>query len=375
MSETNTIFRITVAAALALSLGACQTGQAPATPPLPVRTALVEMLRTGNPVKYSATIVPYSQVDLAFKSSGYVDRILQVKGAEGKMRNVDQGDWARQGTILALVHQQDYQDKLQQAQAQLLAAQAEYDRAKLSFDRISALYAAQSSTKPDYDSAKAQLDSTTASVNSAKAQISEAQVALEYCSLRAPFDGWIVKRSVDVGSLVGPMTNGFTISDTRSVKVVFGVPDVAISGVRPGQRLAITTDAVPGTFYGHVSTISPSADPRSRVFSVEVAIQNAQNRLKSGMIATLALGVEELSKSVTAVPLEAVIRNPRQPDAFAVMVAEGSGDTATVHVRPVELGDAYGNKIAILKGLDTTQRVVTSGVNLLKDGDAIRLLP
>lgn len=375
MSETNVIFRVTVAAALALSFGACQTGQGPAKTPLPVRIAQVETIRTGNPVKYSATIVPYSQVDLAFQSSGYIDRILQVKGADGRMRNLDQGDWAKQGTILALVHQQDYQDKLQQAQGQLARGQAEFDRAKLSFDRISALYAAQSATKPDYDSAKAQLDSTAASVSTAQAQVSEAQVALEYCSLRAPFDGWIVKRNVDVGSLVGPATSGFTISDTRSVKVVFGVPDLAIGEVRLGQRLAITTDAVPGTFYGHISTISPSADPRSRVYSVEVAIQNAQNRLKSGMIATLALGGEELSKSVNAVPLEAVIRDPRQPDAFAVMVAEGSGDSTTAHLRPVELGDAYGNKIAILKGLDTTQRVVTTGVNLLKDGDAIRLLP
>jgi RND family efflux transporter MFP subunit len=375
MSKTNAIFRVTIASVLTLSLGACKTAQPPAKTPLPVRTVLVEAIRTGNPVKYSATILPYSQVDLAFKSTGYVDHILQVKSADGRMRNIDQGDWAKQGTILALVHQQDYQDKLRQAEAQLFAKQAEYDKAKLSFDRISELYAAQSATKPDYDSAKAQLDSTTASVNSAKAEISEAQAALEYCSLRAPFDGWIVKRSVDVGSLVGPATEGFTISDTRSVKVVFGVPDLAISGVRLGQRLTVTTDAFPRALYGRIATISPSADLKSRVYSVEVVIQNPQNRLKSGMIATLALGNEELSKPVNAVPLEAVVRDPQKPGAFAVMIADGTGDTATAHLRPVEIGDAYGNKVAILKGLDTTQRVITTGVSLLRDGDSIRLLP
>jgi len=180
---------------------------------------------------------------------------------------------------------------------------------------------------------------------------------------------------VDAGSLVGPATNGFTIADTSSVKVVFGVPDVAISRIKLGQRMVIFTDAIPEQFTGRVTTISPAADPKSRVYSVEVAIQNPQNRLRSGMIATLALGAEEFSKPLTVVPLEAVVRNPRQTDGFAVMIASGTGDSVTVQLRPVELGDAYGNKIAITSGLDVGERVITTGVTLLKDGDTVRLLP
>ena len=112
--------------------------------------------------------------------------------------------------MLAVVRQQDYLDKVQQAKAQLARSQAEYDKAKLTFDRTSALYASQSATKPDYDSAQAQLASTTASVSGAQAQVSEANVALAYCELRAPFSGWVVKRNIDLGTLVGPATNGFT---------------------------------------------------------------------------------------------------------------------------------------------------------------------
>jgi len=374
MTRRNSIAAV-VAAGISLSFLGCENKQPAPNAPTPVRAAIVGTISTRNPVKYSATIVPYSQVDLAFKSAGYVDRILQVKGADGQMRNIDQGDWVTKGTVLALVHQQDYQDKLQQAQAQLFRAQAEYDKAKLTFDRTSALYSTQSATKPDYDSARAQLDSTAASVSSAKAQIGEAEVALQYCSLLAPFDGWIVKRTVDIGSLVGPTTNGFTISDTGTVKVVFGVPDLVIGQVKLGQRLTITTDALPGAFNGRVATISPAADPKSRVYSVEVAIRNPRNELKSGMIATLPLGGEELSQPVTVVPLEAVVRDPRQADAFAVMIADGTGDTATAHLRSVELGDAYGDKIAVLKGVDVNQRVITTGVNLIKDGETVRLLP
>jgi RND family efflux transporter MFP subunit len=376
MNPTSVKFCL-IALGTALTLGgtACKQQNSAETLPLPVHTAMVQTIAVGNGAKYSASIVPYAQVDLAFQSGGYVDSIRQVKSPSGGMRNIDQGDWVQKGTVLAVVRQQDYKDKLEQANAQLARSQAEYEKAKLTFDRTSALYASHSATKPDYDSATAQLASTTASVSGAKAQVSEANVALAYCELRAPFSGWVVKRSIDLGSLVGPATNGFTLADTESVKAVFGVPDTSISRVRLGQHLAITTDALPQQFAGRVSAISPSADPKSRVFSVEVTIPNQKNQLKSGMIASLALNGAQLPQSVLAVPLAAVIRDPARADNFAVMVTEGSGDFETARLRPVELGDTYGNMITAKGGLTFGERVVTTGVSLIKSGDKVRVIP
>ena len=222
--------------------------------------------------------------------------------------------------------QQNYEDKLAQAKAQVTGAQAQHLKDKLSFDRVSALYASQSSTKPELDSAQAQLDTSAAQVAAAQAQVSEAQTALAYCSLRAPFDGWIVKRSVDAGSFVGPATNGFTIADTRTVKAVFGVPDISINRVRVGQTQIITTDALPQTFTGRVTAISPAADPKSRVFSVEVSIANPKNELKSGMVASLSVDGAPLPRSVMAVPLPAVIHDPQTANGFAVLTVQGDGE-------------------------------------------------
>lgn len=362
-------------AILAMSFVGCNQAKTETNALTPVRVAEVQMVVVGNEVKYSATIVPYAQVDLAFKSAGYIESIRQVRGADGKVRNVDEGDFVTKGTVLAVVQQQDFQDKVQQAKAQADRAQADYERAKLSFDRTNVLYASQSVTKPDYDTAKAQLASAEASVSSAKASVSEAQVALGYCTLRAPFDGWIVKRSVDQGSLVGPATNGFSLADTRSVKAVFGVPDTVIERVKPGDRQTITTDALPGEFDGRVTTVSPAADPKSRVYSVEVTIPNPKDKLRSGMIASLALGGKTLAQPVTAIPLAAVIRDPAQPGAFAVLTAEGTGDTATARSRTVELGDPYGNLIAVTKGLQPGERVVTTGATLIKSGEQVRIIP
>ena len=342
---------------------------------VPVRVTKVQTIDTGTANIYSANIEPYQQVDLSFKSNGYLASILQVRDAGGHMRNVDQGDYVTKGAVLATVQQDDYQQKLEQAKAQLARAQAENERAKLSFGRISALYAVGAATKPDYDDTNAQVQATQASVDNGKASVAEAEIALGYCELRSPFDAWVLKRNVDVGTLVGPATNGFTLADTRSVKAVFGVPDTAVGGIKPGSPESVTTEAMPGAFSGHVTSISAAADPKSRVYSVEVRIDNPGNRLKSGMIASISIGGGRKIQRVNAVPLTAVVRSPDNPNGFAVFVAEGTGDTVRVHTQDVKLGDTYGNLIAVLEGVNLKDRVVTSGTNMIKNGDEVRVIP
>src|SRR5437868_10255832 len=226
----------------------------------------------------------------------------------------------------------------------------------------------------EFDQAKAQYDSAVAALNNAKAFLAESQTAVDDSSLRAPFDGWVIRRTVDIGSLVGPTSPAFTIADTRSVRAVFGVPDNAMGRIKLGQPLAITTDALAGEFSGRVSAISPAADPKSRVYSVEVTIPKPTNRLKSGMIASLALGGEILPTNVLAVPLSAVIRDPQNSQAFAVLVTDGTGDPVIVRSRIVDLGDAYGNMIQVLGGIKAGERVVTAGSTLVKSGEKVRVM-
>ncbi len=352
----------------------CRQGSSEQKPLTPVRISEVTTVTAGTSNTYSANIQPYQQVDLAFKSDGYLASIRQVKDATGKIRNIDQGDWVTKGTVLAVVSQADYKDKLQQANAQLDRAQANAERAKLSFDRISVLYKAGAATKPDYDDTRAQMLDTEAAVESGKASVSESQIALGYCELRAPFDGWIVKRNVDVGQLVGPATNGFSISDVHSVKAVFGVPDIAMGHIRLGSPETVTTDAVPGNFDGHVTSVSPSADPKSRVYSVEVTIANGDNRLKAGMIASITISSGDTGKRVTVVPLTAVVRSLDDPNGFAVYLIEGSGDTVTVRLQDVQLGTTYGNLIAVERGLTPGIRVVTTGATMIKDKEQVRII-
>jgi multidrug efflux system membrane fusion protein len=168
---------------------------------------------------------------------------------------------------------------------------------------------------------------------------------------------------------------GFSLADMRSVKAVFGVPDTAIGRVKLGNRQTITTDAAPGPLQGHITAISPVADPKSRVYSVEVTIQNPQNRLKPGMIASLSVTGGELQRTLVAIPLSAVIRDPAQPEGFAVLITEGTGENVTARARSVEVGDSYGNMIAVTKGLKPGEQVITAGATIVKSGDRVRLVP
>jgi RND family efflux transporter MFP subunit len=359
---------------LALMQSACSNASSEQAKLTPVRTALVRNIDTGTSNTYSANIQPYQQVDLSFKSNGYLVSIKQVRDANGHTRNIDQGDYVVKGTLLATVEQDDYQQKLAQAQASLAKSQAEHERASLSFERVSALYKVGAATQPDYDDSRAQEQSTQAAIDNAKAQIGEAQIALGYCELRAPFDSWVLKRNVDVGTLVGPATNGFTLADTRTVKAVFGVPDTAMGRIKLGSPQVVRTEALSQPFSGHVTAISAAADPKSRVYSVEVRIDNPGNLLKSGMIASIMIGTP-MREPVAVVPISAVIRSPSNPEGFAVLVTDGPGDIVKVHTQDVTLGNTYGNDIAVHSGVGPNDRVVTSGTNMIKAGDEVRIIP
>src|SRR5262249_32458949 len=93
----------------------------------------------------------------------------------------------------------------------------------------------------------------------------------------------ISQRNVEIGSLVSAGATGFVLADTRSVKAVFGVPDTEVRRLRLGMPLVMMTEAYPGVqFAGRVTAVSPLADPKSRVYDVEVTVPNPQERLRIG---------------------------------------------------------------------------------------------
>jgi multidrug efflux system membrane fusion protein len=371
-------------------------------------------------------------VELAFKVGGYVDALEQVRGVDGRMRDLQEGDRISTGAVLARVRQSDYQVKVREAvsqahearssidttkaqyqealngigasQAQLAEAEAAYEKAKLDYDRAQNLFASQSMTKANYDAAKAQLDVTAAKVAAARAQVrmiqaradaaksqidviaararsaqavvQETTIPLQDTALRSPLNGIVLKKSVERGTLISPGTTGFTVADTSSVKAVFGVPDTALPEMKLGSTLSIETETMPGTqFRGQITSIFPAADPKSRVFNVEVMIPNPGYQLRPNMIVSLSVGTEKSAPAQLVVPLNAVMKAKDNPDGYAVFVVTEQGGRQIAQLRGVKLGESYGNTVAVVAGLKQGERVITTGSTMVTDGAQVKVIP
>jgi multidrug efflux system membrane fusion protein len=367
------IFVLALLAVAALSMS-CSHGST-ATPPTPVRVTSVGTFEGSGGIRYSANINAFTQVTLSFKSAGYVDNIAQRTGADGRIRVLQVGDRVTRDEVLAHIREGDYLDKVNSAKAQLAQAQAAYDKSQLDFERASNLLSSDSLTKAQYDSAKASFDSNAAELANDKANLQLATTALSDCSLRSPLNGWVVERDVEIGALAATGTQAFIVADTHLVKAVFGVPDTTVQSAKLGTPQTITTSSLPGEFHGKITAVSPSADPKSRVFSVEVTIPNGDNRLKPGMVATLSVGAGKVEQPTTVVPLSAVVRSSKHADGFAVFVIEDQGGKSFAHERAVEIGDTLGNMIGVSQGLKVGERIVVVGGTQIKDGDEIQVIP
>ena len=368
---------------------ACKKETIPEAAIQTVRAGVVDQISPDTVERYSATISPIETIDMAFKSAGLIDHIYQIRGADGRTRDIQSGDLVSKGTELAVVRALDYEQRVQQAQtqvaqadAQLAQAQANLRETEIEYTRAKILFESASLVKPQYDQAKGRYESAQASVQGAQAAISNARtmvdqtrLSLSDTTVRAPFTGWITARNVEAGSLVGNSTVGFSMMDTHLVKAVFAVPDVSLKNVRSGQRQTILLDAVAYPLQGVVTSISPQADPKGRVFLVEVTIDNPKEEVRPGMIGTLVLGGVKEAVRRLVVPLGAVVHSPAHPEGFAVYRIRNRDGKTFAEAQDIQIGNTYGNAIEVTAGVAAGDRIVALGGSLLRNGQEVRLLP
>ncbi len=410
---------------------ACQSKQAQ-KPPVPVKVATVELHAANSGARYSATIIPRTQVELAFKVDGYVEALQKVRGVDGQIRDLQEGDAVVAGAVLARIRQSDYQVKVKEAEsqasearsaidsskaqyqealsaiesskAQLADAEAAYEKSKLDFDRAENLFGSQSLTKANYDAAKAQFEQAAAKVSAARSQVAMVQaradsaksqievikarstgaqavvrektIPLQDTALKAPLNGFVLQKSVERGTLVSPGKTGFVVADTSSVKAAFGVADIAVPEMKLGSKLSVETETLPGIeFEGQITSVFPAADPKSRVFNVEVTIPNQKHLLRPGMIVSLRVGRSEAAQAQPVVPLNAIVKSTTDQNGYAVFLLLEQGGRQIAKVRNVKLGETYGNTIAVTDGVKEGDRVITTGVTLVRDGDVVEIIP
>ncbi len=162
---------------LLVFMAACKKETIPDAAVQTVRAGTVDQITPEAAERYSATISPIETIDMAFKSAGLIDHVNQVRGGDGRTRDVQAGDLVNKGTELAVVRALDYEQRVQQAQAQvaqaeaqLAQAQANFREAEIEYTRAKTLFESASLIKPQYDHAKGRYESAQASVQGAQAR-------------------------------------------------------------------------------------------------------------------------------------------------------------------------------------------------------------
>jgi len=318
-------------AVLAVALGAYFHFSAPKEEITPYKTSEITLRDITVSIDATGTVEPEDLVDVGARVSG---EILEFgKDVDGNL--VDYGslidDQIPQSDLLvAKAKLSAANSNLEQAKASLAQAKASFNRAERDWLRIKNLevgeaisQASHDSYLSEYEQSAAQIDVCKASIKTAQAEIEQAQANvktaernLSYCKIKAPVDGVVIDRKVNIGQTVVSnmsVSSLFSIAkDLKKMEVWASVNEADIGYVKPGQNVSFTVDAMPSeTFYGKVGKIRLNATMSQNVvtYIVEVVVDNSDEKLLPYLTANLKFEVES-AKGVLSVPNSALRWSP-----------------------------------------------------------------
>ncbi|MBZ5634642.1 MAG: efflux RND transporter periplasmic adaptor subunit [Acidobacteriia bacterium] len=350
----------------------------------------MEVMRVGRSSIQSeqelpGTLQAVTEAPILARADGYL-----------KSRFVDLGDRVRAGQPLAEIDApeldqqirqseaavQQAQASLEQAQASLEQGKANRDLARVTAERWKTLAAQGVVSQQENDTYQAQLTSQSANVQAlekavsaqrsnvvaSQANLARLQEVQGYRIVKAPFDGVITVRNVDVGALVSTgSTLLYRIAQTGTLRTYVNVPQANASSIRVGQPARLTLSNFPGRrFSGTVARTANALDPASRTMLVEVAVPNTDGALFPGMYAEVDLSSARVNPPLL-VPAQALII---RSDGAQVAVIEQDG---TVHLRKVAIGRDYGDRVEIVQGVEEGTTILAAPGEIAQDG--VKIVP
>lgn len=351
---------------------------------LPVHAPLSKQLEVAG------ELIPYQEVELHAKVSGYIQHIY-----------VDIGDHVHKGQVLAELEIPELQAQVEGAKAGVLRSQEDVLSAKSAVARAEADYVAlhaayqrlkqAASVRPgliaqqELDDAQAKDTSSAAQVDVAKAHLSASQQALSvakddylhyeslanYAHITAPYTGVVTWRYADTGALVQAGTSSagaqpvVKLAQTDVLRLRLPVP-AALSGyVRIGDPARIRIENTGQEITGKVARTTGELDLNTRTLQVEIDLSNASGKFSPGMYADVTLNIQRAGNGLT-VPVQAVDQSGGSPFAYVV------GSDNKIEKRNVRIGVASPNRIEVLSGLQPDDRIVVANISSFTNGEAVR---
>lgn len=329
-------------------------------PPVAVDTARVTAQDLEQSVEVVGTLAARSEADVRTEYSGTVAEVYVTQWVRVKA-----------GTPLARLDTREADAAVAAARAAALQADVAVQRAARELDRSLNLKEAGLATQQGLDEAKTADEAARAGAAAAKAQLEMAEARRTKAVLRAPIDGVVAARNVNVGDFVENMGNPppmFRIVDNRLLELTASVPSTRMAELRAGQPFVFTSDSFPGKeLAGRVSFINPAADEASRTVKVKTEVPNPDESLKAGLFVKGRI-VTGRRAGVFVVPRAALVSWDTAARTAAVFVVDGAIARRLV----VATGAAAGDRVEVVKGLAPGQEVVTRGAFSLRDGDRVQ---
>lgn len=211
------------------------------------------------------------------------------------------------------------------------------------------------------------IQTAQAEVESARAAASIAEKAVADTVVRAPYSGYVSDRPIAVGEYITPSSVVATILLTNPLKLQLQVPELDAPRVQVGMPVSASVDAYPDRkFAGRVTAVNPAVDPASRSFTVEAAIENPDNALRSGMFATARITQPGGGQSVY-VPSESVVRD-QNTNSFRVFTVKDG----VAHLKVVQIGDEENGWVQLLSGVAADEEVAVNNQQQLYEGARVQ---
>lgn len=325
-----------------------RAGESFVPPPEAVTSARVESARWEGTKAAIGSLVAVRGVTVGSELPGTVREIAFESGAS-----------VRRGAVLVRLD-------TSVEETQLRAAVADAALARVNLSRARKLRQGGANAPAELDAAEARAEQADATVANLRAVIAKKTV-------RAPFDGRISIKQVELGQVLSPGTSIASLQTVDPIYVDFWLPQQALAEIRAGQRTRLRTDAFPdGKWEGDVTTINPEVDPATRNVRVRATFPNRDGRLRPGMFANVEVLTGEEQRVLT-IPATAVLFAPYGDSVFAVEEKkDGAGKTtAVVRQKFVRTGERRGDLVAVASGLREGETVVTSGAFKLRNGAAV----
>jgi membrane fusion protein, multidrug efflux system len=330
---------------LLLALGGC-SGSADDVAPTtatPVRIAEASQGPAAPAIRTNGVLANKDEFRLSFKVGGVI-----------KLLAVNEGDRVRRGQKLAEIEQTEINAQVEQArQAQ--------EKAKRDLERGERLYA-------DSVISLEQLQDLKTQTAVAEAGLRAAQFNWSYAAIVAPHDGTVLRRLAEERELVAAGAPILVLgAQDKGFVVRAGLADREIVQVKPGDIAEVRLDALPNeVFAATVTEVASGSDPASGLFSVEIALEQSDPRLKSGLVTKLSIISSAASASTRVyVPIGAIVEGDQ--DRASVFVLEQD----RARRRAVRVAFIEGDRVALLEGVRVGEQVVTDGSLYLEDGEQV----